>query len=93
MLPVPAVVNVALLTEMPVKAQLAVPAAFAERVIPPLTVTMLDPDVSEISLAAVSETAPVPEVAMSAFAVARLMPVVVLVEVALKLLSAAIVTA
>ena len=77
---------------MPLKWPVPVAAALASRVMPPLTVTMLDPLPKPMFCVAVSETLPVPLVAMSEFVVLRLMPADVLVETAVRLLSTAMVT-
>ncbi len=54
---------------------------------------MLEPLTKLMSRAAVSDTVPMPVVAMSEFVVLRLMPADVLVETAVRFLSTAIVTA
>ena len=90
----PLVVIVAPLTSMPTKLpDVGETCWFALRVKLPSTVVMLDPDTSEMFRAAVSEIAPVPLVARSELVVAKLMPAAVLVEVAVRFLFTAIVTA
>ena len=92
-MPVPDTSTKALLTSTPTN-ELAVTIVcwLAESVIPPLTVVIEDPAASAMFRAAVMATAPVPLVAMSAFALASEMPVVVLNDWAVKFLLTSMVT-
>ena len=84
-LPDPKVCSVPPSTLIPLKLPVAVPVGLAVSVIPPLTVVTLDPATSKIFLAEDSETAPVPDVTMSALVLARVIAVVALVFVAVAL--------
>ena len=72
MLPVPVVWIVALSVVSPAKSPVAAPVLFALSVMPPLTVEMLEPELSTMSRTAVRLTLPDPLVAISEPAVGRL---------------------
>src|SRR5436190_21360011 len=100
MFPVPVVLSIVPDRDIPMPPPIAVPAVFARNVMPPLTVVIDEPERSVIDRPAVRLTCPVPLVTMSLVAADNeTTPTVedvvsaVLGALAVRLLSAAIVTA